>query len=357
MDVDQQYIVGAIILISIIIIIFYNCKEPEYGRKKYSVVVMTKKGLVSAPKKMIANEMQSIYDELKYVHRLPECEFDSKVDEAIVNLDNFIKENRISEENLCKFDAMENTIHTISSDVELMAKRSDVEDIKHKSVLALESHERELQTNTKYRFNYLLNRIDIIINLLRQDVCDYGKIDLRKLHDILTMMGRQICSGKNIVLDYGQIKGQIDLTHHRKLPVYEGMEPMINDENVIYTNKSSKKTKNNKTREYEKIILKDYSIENAIRSRGRLFGSLPMDNSFEGLAEKDIILGKPIGYHARQINNENQKKMHYTTQVGACGGTTVHNSEIWKCAKDDIKLRGALNGSSEIIADGFTMHL
>jgi hypothetical protein len=316
MNTELLYITAAVmifLLITFIIRISMNIfRLKKNADKQYQILVDTKDGVVRIDNGKLANELEKVTKELqkkKSIANQSGARLEMLLNKSISNLNRFIKENPHGEESLCKLELRNNIIDTAMN---------DKFDPDYNTVLEWENHEVETDSNNAKKLEYLIKNLDVAIVMLRSEVCDNGRLDVLKLHEILSLMNQALDSvgyEENVHSTANPIFTYKPVTAHRAIFMENAynVEPFTSD-----------------------------SMETQVRHQSK-FAS---DHTFEGSVIQDILGYKPPGHIISQMSDET-REANYTTRVSACGGRTVSDEDfLSECVGEDLKLRRAIDGDA-----------
>lgn len=233
------YIGAAIctVLLLLLIIQVYT-RGNDQAERKYTILVDTNIGLISMDTKTAAHELSDIRNKIaaNVAGANSKCpELMNLIDQAMEDLREFIRRNPGVDESLCKLDIradilgekMADTVHP-----DLLAWGEG-----YRTLIDMEVEEKD----PLVRFKYLLKNMDITIDMLNGQVCDYGRINLVRLQAILKKLAESICmNGKDyeyeIVPGVPLIRDPKPLKEYPiELPIYmqtqHTIEPMTAREN------------------------------------------------------------------------------------------------------------------------------
>jgi hypothetical protein len=252
-------------------------------------------------------------------------------------------------------------------------------------------------SNTSDRLTFLVKNLDIVIAMMRSDVCDYGRIDLTKLYQILMTLNKNACLISELSTRHDETTGGYTVPmrpRHEKL--FTNNVPMYSREAVVReapskeafasvndtsfgdigfkTPMNSRQINSNLTAAYEAVysnreLLKNRSalafneleIDDNVNDYSELIGQVSvlnrasndwfnkagstlMDNSLEGQAERDILGYRPPGHIISQLYDPSD---HYTVNVNSCMGKTVPDELLSaQCTQYDIRPMMALQGEA-----------
>jgi hypothetical protein len=401
---------GTVVIIVLLLLLFvqiYKRRDPIANEitRRNNITVDTPKGLVRADRQKIAEELKKVRDKIisKKSSIDGNChEINYLIKKSITNLDKFIKENPGRDGVLCRLELRNDIVYQSMEDS--INPHPLVWEEKYKTILEHEEDEREMKVDPVKRLVYLIKNIDIVIRMLRYDICDYGRIDLTKLYKILSGINQKICKTKpmyiatnNIDFEYkkptlpnNKIKYRKNQNStivedsveniHRSKPKLESFGSISdtsfgnpNFKSTInssvgdsYTNAFNKVY--NQTHDFgydhvredtnnleinENVHNYDYTIGQvtALTYAKKLYdtksGSTLLDRSIEGSVERDILGYKQPGHIISQLYDRSD---HYTTNVNSCLGKTVSDDDLWsKCTKYDMSARLALEGDTQYL--------
>lgn len=176
-------IVITFILALIVWVIYHVTSEPEILPPKISddfVFVYTANGPSRLDRKELANELDLIKSKLQYCKEL-----DRDIENAIRDIKRFVKvsdktspytkaDSLCDPENLKDFEERLNIWYNLTPNYSSDPRLSETDMVDDCA-----------QPTGKEKFNYLLHNIDILVALLRRNVCRSGKLDMNALYNIL----------------------------------------------------------------------------------------------------------------------------------------------------------------------------
>lgn len=355
------YVGASLAILLIILLIIQMCrKNQKINRefnKRYNVIVKTPKGLVRADNESVANELEIVKDHLykNAAGAQENCEdLTPQINRAMKNLAIFIKDNPADNtEALCSLELKADIVNQYMQDSIVPDQRDWA--TSYKTLLDWEEYERDLPKHPMERLKYLINNLDIIIKLLRFDLCNNGHIDLEELHKILLTMNVQICKTGSMYAPDGQqiVYGEDPYSRYNRpppLPLFikdqYSLEPF--DSHAVRPRALPKRGS------FAKINNSLHRPPSLFLSTDRLVPTNDFsgigetitigDNSFEGDVERDILGYKPPGQIISQLHDSSD---HYTVNVNACGGKTVPDDELIKqCVSRETPLFNALAGDA-----------
>jgi len=209
--------VGSAIFIILIVILIAQSYKRRYCKTKKSldkyVAIDTRKGLINVPVSKAIAELSSVRDKLRdnsagvintnsnlntqvtdvksLDKEVPSCkELSFLIDESMRELKAFIDKNPYNAKALCTLDTRSNVLQQQMEDS--INPHAITWEETYRTLLEWEDFERDMTMQDK--FKYLLDNLDMLISMLRSDVCNYGRIDLAKLYDILNKTNESICA-------------------------------------------------------------------------------------------------------------------------------------------------------------------
>jgi hypothetical protein len=397
---------GSTIIVVLILLLFvqlYKRKDvqPIEVLKKYQIVIDTPKGLIRSSNIRAAHELSIVRDQLiKKVQSTPNSclTLVPLIQKSITNLFKFINENpRINSEALCKFELRSDLVTQAMND-SVTPRALDWEST-YKTIVEWEEKENDMKINPRGRLVYLIKNIDIVVAMLRNDICDYGRINLTKLYEILTELNTQLCKNGSefTVHPSDELYNEIDFKSKReKLHAMKNMEIKYNPDQMSIKPFDGHTTLNrepiskeafgsindipfadlgygstinvaaNDSNAFNKVYkntrgymnmdipdnINDYSelvgqaslLNNVYNKTRNQPGSTLLDRSIEGTVERDILGYKSPGHIISQLYDSSD---HYTTRVNSCLGKTVSDDELWaNCTKYDMRAKKALDGEA-----------
>ncbi len=287
------------------------------------------------------------------------------IDQSIHNLTELIQRDPQSnnlEDALCKLEFKADVI-----DQQLADSISPYESewsTAYKTTLEWEKHEKDMNHDPTKRLEYLIQHLDIAIKLLRNEVCDNGRINLKQLKDILHELNKQIRETGEIPIQYGY-------NPHKRydrpppLPLFIKdsvlLEPFAADEapargmpgkrsfgsfEVNPRDVNSQDTRAYLQREHR---ARDDSMEDADSQYADPAKPFKIRNTIEGSVEQDILGYKPPGHIMSQLYD---KTDHYTVVVNSCLGETPSDDSLYEnCTSHDMRLLNALDGNPKQMLD------
>jgi len=335
-------------------------KVKQTSGKKYAVMVKTPNGLVKSDNATIAEELENLKLQLQQnsAGAQEDCvDLTPQINRAMRNLANFIKENPSDNSDaLCNIELKADLVNQYMADS--ITPEPYHYGTSYQSLLEWESYERDLPTHPTERLKYLIKNIDVIIKLLRFEVCDNGQIDLQLLYKILRNMNEQICKTGSMYTPTGvEITYGVDpynkYNRPPPLPLYlkdqYSIEPF--GSRSVSPKELPKKGSFGSLAKNQQVQVDGVDI---FQSTDRLvptddFSGVTQkiiygDKSFEGDVERDILGYKPPGHIISQLYDSSD---HYTVNVNACGGKIVSDDQLWsQCVSREAPLINALNGDA-----------
>jgi len=186
------YVSCAIVVVLCVVLLaqVFAINPRRYSIGNRQIIVEVPGGIISAPKEQVAATLRAMGDKIR-------CNAVTVIDPGLIplinkstkNLAEFIRNTPHAEADLCNIGPR--TDQQLQSTVTPypVKWRSG-----YSSILEHENDSRESNDDPVTRLQYLLRNIDIAVYLLKNDICDYGRIDLVKLRNILLAMNKQLFS-------------------------------------------------------------------------------------------------------------------------------------------------------------------
>lgn len=108
-----------------------------------------------------------------------------EIDSAINMLDNFIKTNPAV--NMCQEDHRIMLRHSLNDDI--VGYSDKYRSVAHQTILDMDEIE---QSSPMDKFDYLLKHLAFAVSILRSEVCDHGKLDIRRLRYTLHRLNAEL---------------------------------------------------------------------------------------------------------------------------------------------------------------------
>jgi hypothetical protein len=426
MTVEYMYVASgvAIVLVLLLLVQMNNrAKQPKRSQHMhYNVFVDTSHGMIRTDNRNAANNLQMVRDKLVDKKRLASdsCqELVPLIKASMINLIQFINENpKMNAQSLCKLDLRSNIIN--DSMQNSLLPGHDWKD-EFQTVLDWEESENRMVSSARDRMEHLIRNVDIVIQMLRLDVCDYGRINISKLHQILLALNKWACiadenpNAPRFPNEYADVD---EYTAHKDLPLYMKshytIEPMeskeslhrqkpgresfasmndtsfgdigsrspintslVNSDNTaafesVYKQLDQSMNKRRQdnfegqitdleipenANDYSELLGQATVINNAYSYHYNKMGSTLLDGSPEGLAERDVLGYRSPGHIIGQLYDRDD---HFTPNINSCLGKTVGDDELWsQCTTHDMRPKLALDGEAHYMISGLehSMHV
>lgn len=180
-EVSISYLVTAVVLVLIILLIsqLYYDYGLEYDANA-KIAIKTSRGLIKLRNDQIAEELARVKAELELQKHKSEKigRHTDHIDEVIKNIKQLIKRN--PERKLCDAEINADIVNKAMSDS--INPNSSTWSNAYQSIADFE--ESSYGTDED-KFVYMLQNLDVLINMLRNDTCSDGMLDLEKLHNLL----------------------------------------------------------------------------------------------------------------------------------------------------------------------------
>jgi len=188
-DVKYLYVGSAVFLILIVLIIAYMTFQKRHDNaSSNAIAVKTSAGIIKMHNHQVANELTKLMEDLRrhlgltYVGK-----HYSLIQEAMSKLRHFLKTNPSM--NVCTQHDKSDIIHRA------MLDHNSINSIDQNNAFKtiMEHDEIEHMTDEKL-FEYLLNHITVLINMLQQDLCQgsVGMVDLDLLERVLYELDKEL---------------------------------------------------------------------------------------------------------------------------------------------------------------------
>ena len=369
--ITSLYIGSALAIVLVLVLVIQLFKQDRKLKrdsdKRYSILVDTPKGLVKVDNSALAIELERIKKLLtvNIAGATDRCaDLTPMLNTSIRNLAEFIQENpTMNEEALCGLELRAELINSYMVD----SIKPDERDYatSYKSITDWEEYERDMPANANERLKFLIGNLDVAIQLLRNDVCNNGRLSLTRLYDLLLRMNEQICidgSMSDPNIQYGNppfnrydrpprlpdlVKSSHTVEPFESREVVPRHRPEKNDfgkMKIIPANvrKPTFSYLQSTDRLWPTDIAgnADYTAPKEVEVG---------DRSFEGSVERDILGYKPPGHMISQLYDASE---HYTVRVGSCGGKTVSDAALVKeCVDPSLSYFKALTGDGSEMLD------
>jgi hypothetical protein len=392
----------AIVLVLLLLVQIHNSsKQPQIPqRKHYNVFVDTSHGMVRLDNHKAVDDLQKVRNKLVDMKRLASdsCqELVPLIKASMLNLIQFIDENpKMNSQSLCKLELRSNIIN--DSMQNSLRPGHDWKD-EFQTVLDWEESENREMSSARDRMEHLIRNVDIVIQMLRLDVCDYGRINISKLYQILLALNKWACiadedpktprfPNKDDNTDEYISHNELPLymkshyiiepmeskeTLHRQKPVRESFASMndnsfsdidnrspinsslVNSDNTtalesVYKQLDRSMNKQRQTNfegqvtdleipenanDYSEMLGQATVINRANSYHYNKMGSTLLDGNPEGLVERDILGYRSPGHIIGQLYDRDD---HFTPNIKSCPGKTVDDDELWsQCTTYDMR--------------------
>lgn len=190
------YILGAIIVVLVVILIVqYNHKRRFNSDNKKTIAVKTTQGVIKIDKEFLIDELNKLYAELDK-HRGFERsgKYTTLYTMQITTLKEFIKRNPKNGLNDNLHNTVDRSIVVDNALAEYTKIDSNVHTTVYKTILDDAHDNADIVDNQDKadKFEVMLMLINIVIQMLRNDVCDNGVIDYNSMHEILQRLDQDL---------------------------------------------------------------------------------------------------------------------------------------------------------------------
>jgi hypothetical protein len=337
-DKTHLYVITSIV-IACVIILGLQCNMKTYNYSNEKILVDTKDGLIKSDRKSLANELELLHNHLK-AHSIADINEDliPEIKKSIDEMNTFIKLSPKNGEVLCQTELKTQLIHKMEN--QMINPELNTITLAYQSELELEDTERKISQNPKELFKFLLKNMHITVKLLRAGVCENGRINVERLHEILLKLNQSLeKTGKMpIYTEADSWKQDYRAPSYTPFPFYKmSVEPFASSRETI--------------QRYVKPIHETVNVDREPEYLEGLFryGDIPLPkkkgvfNGFEGTVVRDIAENRTPGELISQLYDP---KELYTSRVNVCGGNTVPDDLLVRdCIGPDISLRAALDGN------------
>lgn len=183
--VKHLYIGSAIAIILVIVLIAQTTfkKKINYSADA-KIAIKTSKGLIKMNSQYIADELARLAAELDKHNGFERTGRHYKlIEEVMRNIREFIKRN--PKNDLTKRDLQTQIIHKALSDWAHIDSQANG----YNTIMDFDSLDHGTDSD---RFEYMLKHVDVLIEMLKRDICDDGVIDLVGLEKLLHMLDLDI---------------------------------------------------------------------------------------------------------------------------------------------------------------------
>ncbi len=206
------YIVSGVVIILIITLLAQSIYK---SHKKYNdgrlIAVRTSRGLIKMNATSIADELAKIQAELSRHEGLERTsKFDIQITNVLDHIKQFIKDNPHNLD-VCKGDIKASILNNAMND-RITIHNTD----QHLAHAAILSHDDLEYGPDSLRFDYLLRNVDILVHMLKRDVCDGGVIDMTALENLLRTLDADLTQNAEFDLSTGQYSESRFMTDYGK---------------------------------------------------------------------------------------------------------------------------------------------
>lgn len=355
-NVEILYLVSSVVIVLVILLLsqyfFEHVNHPkgEYRMKKNTVVLNTPKGLVSVDNDVLIGEFKKIRDFISETHELADVknvELGNTLDRSIVNLAEFLQKNGISDKSL--------VVNPITKNLELsIHPELSVSNAKWKTILEHEDAERKILAEPRDKILYLIKVINLIVQLLEEEGYNMNNVDLSSLYELINKIisrsqHKGLIKKKVLLLQMPRMGLFLDAykaVDYDEINTMDYREALYIEPFAVNRIKAKNRMKKNKT---TKRIQSDVLDKDTVQ----LIGDLKGDNSFEGLAQFDVMVDKTPGSIIQELEKiPDAPSRYYTTNVNSCLGNSYDDTDLVKnCTSEDLKLRDALDGRPSKLLD------
>lgn len=276
-DTKNFYIASAVGVILILLIIVQFSKKESY---KYaagsSIAVKTSQGLIKMRADMVAARLAAINAELqKFIDTNAHVRYELAIQIAMANLKQMIDAN--PKKNLCNLEKKASIVDRALGDSitydEVAASQAYQTIVEHDSIDHLTGEQA---------FMHLLQNMNIVIDLLHNEVCDGGILDLEILESILHDMEEDLLRTGSLDMSFEtEIGNRHDPYEIKRMPLFIKEQGQLEgfDSHENFT-KSSKKVK----------PLVNVGIHNKLQERSESFRTNNNVLSHNMVSDEDLLL-------------------------------------------------------------------
>lgn len=390
------YLGSALVIVLILIIIVQLVKRRSFNKDLesddiYTILVKTDKGVIKLDNKSLIGTLDRIKDNLKKsINGATENRQDLKpaIKKAIQNLAEFIKENpSMNSAALCSLELRADLIDNYMRNSVVPDSQDYIKS--YEMLLNWENNERLMAMEPRELLKFLINNLNVAIDMLKYNVCDQGHLNIEALYEILMKLNDQINNSALlhtpgsyvtyspdpankydrppmiplIVKDIHSIQPfeSRETRHRTRAP--KGSFSKLN----IMEAKNKPNIRNNLAEGF-KVEMSD--LESSVESFSELQSTdrikflntsgfadytVPKreievgNQSFEGTVEQDIMGYKPPGHIIHQLYDPTD---FYTVRVNSCNGKDVSDDNFMRdCMGYDVKLIDAIAGNPNQMLD------
>jgi hypothetical protein len=173
----------------IIIVVILLAVSTYKALKKYEdnklIAIKTSQGLIKINADSLATKLSNLHADLsRHGGYERTSKFDLEINEVLEHVKNFIEQNP-HDKTVCNGEIKASIINNALGDRINSNKAYDT----------ILSHDDLEYGSDSRRFDYLLRHIDILVNLLKHDVCDGGLLDVSALENILRLLDDDLTKG------------------------------------------------------------------------------------------------------------------------------------------------------------------
>lgn len=272
------YIISAVGIVLVLLIIVQLSQKSSYEYVKGSTIaVKTSQGLIKMRTDAIAAKIALINAEMqKFINTNAPVRYELAIQSAIKNLKQMIKAN--PGKNLCNVEKRASIIDRAMGELvtydEVSASHAYKTIVEHDTIDHL---------NGENAFMYLLRNIDIVIELLHNEVCDEGILDLEILESILHNMEEDLLVNGSLDISLGtEIGNHHDPYEIKRMPLFIKDQGQLEgfDSRENFT-KAPKKVKS----------LTSLGIHNKLQERSESFRTNNYTLAHNMVSEEELLSG------------------------------------------------------------------
>lgn len=196
MSVDYQgaktmYAISGIIIVLVLLLLSQSMYK---SHKKYKegrlIAIKTSRGLIKMNALSVAEELAKLQAELARHEGLERTsKFDEQITDLIDHIKQFIAKNPDNKE-LCNSEIKADIINKALLD-HITPHQQD----QHMAHAAILSHDDLEYSEDSVKFEYLLRNMNVLIHMLKHDVCDCGLLDVEALETLLRALDADLTQG------------------------------------------------------------------------------------------------------------------------------------------------------------------
>ena len=345
-EIHLTYI-GIVIVVILCLLFLSHCyyKKNKIETSSYEIMVYTPKGLIRVDNKETVEELYKIRKLLANVSSASgeiDNDLTPMINDSINSLLKFIKKNPDANlEALCQLDLSQDILKDAMQD-SVSPNELDWRGA-YKVVLDMEDDNIQY-INPREKLIYLIKHLDVAIHILRNKVCNNGRLDFNKLYNILKYINHKINNNDGYILDglndkyFNDNSRKLNFTSYSdKLGMYDATQITGDTSESLDTLSAIIPIKEGMANNLEITLMTKYKNTTS---------SDPFINnaSIEDSVEQDIINQRDAGSSFSTTTNTDK---FITVLNDKCLGKTRSDEElINNCTQFDITHLLAVNGGN-----------